>query len=905
MALDRLTHIEFPKMNDKYKRLSGRRAEGTCHWLLDSDDFRDWKADLPKVENSKPRVLLLTGKPGCGKSVLMRAIVDHESQDASPEHVMVHFWFDGELSQENLSNSGAGFFQAMLYQLLARLDLDIEALMKLDQALCKTTERNLAASDVRKDIVETLRHMQPAGITIYLDGLDDCIVGSPSRAETIDVTAREQKTDILSVLEFLRDLPSQTGLGVKLCLSARSPTFLGDIVKPTYIVPVDKRNGDDIWTYLQGELKGEEMKKKPRMRQILLRLVQKQASNTFLWVRIVVNDINRNMISKSAEEILSLIESEPIDLFQLYESLLSHVGKNDRAMIQKEAEVLTHLVLVAARGLTLEEVGSILAFATGGKKKHESLESHIAKVSCGLVECQLDTSDPQNPRQVIRFIHESVATFVLKPETTLLSNPVCPKVAQAMFHFQAFQICSKAIQWKIDHESEEEPAMLPYAKQFWMHHARKGEAAMANDSAEEYEEFIKLCRWGSREAAGWYKESLISGRAAYVDLPVTDAPNGAFINHVDCLLVLLAFEGCTRLVNLHLQGMCDLCCGTDSDPVTALPIVRQAVFLAALRGYHETVRVLLDAADKAGFGAAAAINAHYEGKETALTAALFRDHKKVVDLLMERGANAELEDCRSGRYKLPLHMAVSENAAGMVENLLKRREQREHYRQKVKALLEQQDSKGNTALHIVFLEGAGDVLNKLLDHVRLAGVPVSPLLQQEDHEGFTALHLAVLKGAGDALKKLLKCAHDTSAPLSPLLQQEDHEGFTVLHIAVLKGAGDTLEKLLEYAHEVGVPLWPLLQQEDHEGSTALHLAVLKGAGDILEKLLECAKKADVPLAPLLRQPAGCGINPYRLCTTLKDNATEPVEVELFTHMIGIMDKYLPKGWEEDEGLGDC
>lgn len=830
MALERLDDLKFSQMNDKYKRLSGRRAEGTCRWLLDSDDFRDWKAGLPKGANSKPRVLLLTGKPGCGKSVLMRAAVENESPDATPNRVVVYFWFDGESIQGDLSTSGAGFFRAMLHQLLANPNLDLEALMGLDKALSETLDRSLAASDVRNAVLLALRHMRAAEITVFLDGLDDCTVGSPSRADPVDFAAREQKTDVLSVLEFLRDLPGAAGLGVRLCLSARSAAFLGDVIKPTYVVPVDKHNGGDIWTYLQGKLTGEEMMEKPRVRHMLLRRVQKRASNTFLWVRLIVAQIDQKMSSSSVEDIIALIESEPVDLFQLYRSLLSHVGKNDRVTIQKEAEVLIRLVHVAARGLTVEEIGSVLAFAAGREIKHKSLESHIARVSCGLVECQLDTSDPGKPRQVIRFIHESVAAFVLGQENTLLSNPECAKAAQARFHFQAFQICSRMMQWKIDNDAKGEPAMLPYAKQFWMLHARKGEAAMANDPAEPYEEFAMLCGWGSAEVAGWYKQSLRSGRAAYLAMPSADVPNEGFVRRVDCLLVLLAFEGCTRLVGLHLQGECDRCCGADSDAGTALPILRQAVFLAALRGYDATVRVLLDAADKtgpgaddeAGRGAAAAINTHYEGRETALTAAVFRGHKDVVELLMQRGADAELADRGRGCHRLPLHVAVSQQDIDMVRRLLKRRGQQDHG-QKVKALLEQQD----------------------------------------------------------------------------------HEGLTALHVAVRYGAGGVLGRLLEYAAGAGCPLASLLRRETHEGFTALHLAVLGGERHVLEKLLQCAHKAGVPPQPLLTERAGCGISPYRMGIAIREDVSEPAETELFTRMLGAMERQLPAGWEEEEaGSGD-
>lgn len=788
MPLERLEGIEFSRMNDKYKRLNGQRAEGTCHWLLEADDFRDWKAEIPKGENTKPRVLLLTGKPGCGKSVLMRAAVENEINNEASNHVVVYFWFDGESNQGDLSNSGAGFFRAMLYQLLASLHLDIEALIKLDKALSETMDRSLAASDVRNAILLTLSHIPAADITIFLDGLDDCIVGSRCRAEPIDVAAREQKSDVLSVLEFLRDLPSKADLGVRLCLSARSPTFLGDTVKPTYTIPVDERNSNDIWTYLQGKLTGEEMMDKPRLRHRLLLRVKWKASGTFLWVRLVVAQIEQKMTSSSVQEIISLIKSEPRDLYQLYESLLSHVDKNDRATIQKEAEVLIHLVQVAVRGLTVEEVGSLLTFAAGGQNTYKSLESHIAKVSCGLVECQLDTSDPKKPRQVIRFIHESVADFVLGQQNTLLSNPESPEAAQARFHLQAFQICAKVIQWKLDNGSKAEPAMLPYATQFWMLHARKAEAAMVDHPAEEYENFILRCGKGSMKAAKWYKESFRSGRAAYLALPSADVPNAAFIRKLDCLkvpyclLVLLAFEGCTRLVSLHLQGECDRCCGPYADAATALPVLRQAVFLAALRGYDATVRVLLDAADRAGSGmtAAAAINAHYEGRETALTAAVIRGHERVVELLMERGADAGLAHLGPDYHKLPLHVAASHADVNMVHKLLKPPRKKRPGRPSVDALRQQPSP---------------------AQHSR----KVEALLTQGNPDDLNALHVAVHCGAGDVLEKLLECADDAGIPLQPLLARRASCGISPYELCQVKmDEADEVAEVDKFAYMLGV-----------------------------------------------------------------------------------------------------
>lgn len=184
---------------------------------------------------------------------------------------------------------------------------------------------------------------------------------------------------------------------------------------------------------------------------------------------------------------------------------------------------------------------------------------------------------------MIWFIHESVADFVLGQQNTLLSNPACAKAAQAKFHLPAFPICSKVVQRKLHHGSVgPEPAMLPYAAQFWMLRARKAEAAMADGPAEECEALITQCGRASVKAVQLYKESFQSGGAAFRGMHSADVPNHFFIGNLDCLAVLPAFEGCTRLVSLHLQGECDRCCGSRSDAAAALPMLRQAVSLAEI-----------------------------------------------------------------------------------------------------------------------------------------------------------------------------------------------------------------------------------------------------------------------------------------------------------------------------------
>ena len=78
-----------------------KRQEGTCSWLLESRPFNEWKSKTR-------RHLWLHGIPGCGKTILCSAIVDHIlNQDT--QHIVLYFFFDSntsnKLSLDNLLRS--------------------------------------------------------------------------------------------------------------------------------------------------------------------------------------------------------------------------------------------------------------------------------------------------------------------------------------------------------------------------------------------------------------------------------------------------------------------------------------------------------------------------------------------------------------------------------------------------------------------------------------------------------------------------------------------------------------------------------------------------------------------------------------------------------------------------------
>src|SRR5882762_5349254 len=65
--LDWLSSVDYsPQQNDFIER----RQEGTGEWLVESNDFQHW-------ENNKKCILLCSGMPGSGKTMIVSIVVDH------------------------------------------------------------------------------------------------------------------------------------------------------------------------------------------------------------------------------------------------------------------------------------------------------------------------------------------------------------------------------------------------------------------------------------------------------------------------------------------------------------------------------------------------------------------------------------------------------------------------------------------------------------------------------------------------------------------------------------------------------------------------------------------------------------------------------------------------------------
>ena len=84
-----------------------RAVTGTCEWLHRHEIYRNWAA-------SDRGLLWIKGKPGSGKSILVKYALDNHG--ARDNVIVLSFFFHGRGSK--LQRTPLGLFQSLLHQVL-------------------------------------------------------------------------------------------------------------------------------------------------------------------------------------------------------------------------------------------------------------------------------------------------------------------------------------------------------------------------------------------------------------------------------------------------------------------------------------------------------------------------------------------------------------------------------------------------------------------------------------------------------------------------------------------------------------------------------------------------------------------------------------------------------------------
>jgi len=276
--------------------------------------FIDWLKGTPQTE--KDLIYWITGKPGSGKSTLMKFICGHQLlnqnlQVWSGEQPLItaHFYFWNAGTNDQKSQDG--LMRSLLFQCLSQMPSLVPLVCPKRWALLKLFGTTAEFPDwTRKEIDDAMsrvaaQHAKPANIALFIDGLD------------------EFDGDHEALVPQLQGLV--TTYNLKLCVSSRPWNVFRDAFGAHPSLTMGALTKRDISTFVSSSFDQspafQEMKEVyPNETQAMKDQILEKTQGVFLWVSLVLRSLLRGL--REGDQLLTLqtkIDELPDDLEKLFQ----------------------------------------------------------------------------------------------------------------------------------------------------------------------------------------------------------------------------------------------------------------------------------------------------------------------------------------------------------------------------------------------------------------------------------------------------------------------------------------------------------------------------------------------------------------------------------------------------------
>ena len=145
------------------KRKISERSDGTCEWFFHNQAFIDWH------DSDMTSLLWVSGGPGCGKSVLSKALIDEKLVTGNVlSSTVCYFFFNAGQERKALA---ADALSAILHQLFQNTDLISYGLASYKN---HGTKLSKMFSDLWEILMTCAKDSEAGTIICVIDALDEC-----------------------------------------------------------------------------------------------------------------------------------------------------------------------------------------------------------------------------------------------------------------------------------------------------------------------------------------------------------------------------------------------------------------------------------------------------------------------------------------------------------------------------------------------------------------------------------------------------------------------------------------------------------------------------------------------------------------------------------------------------------
>ncbi len=357
-----------------------RREPGTCEWVLKHPNFRSW-TDL----QSTP-LLWLSGNPGCGKTVLSSFVI--ESLRNKQHSTVLYFICDNKHEQFRTREC---VLRSLIHQLLVmnpslvrhaiKHFRDMKNSMVLSASILWIIFQNIIGDGDLHDVY------------CILDGLDEC--------------EDESREWMMNKIHRLFSAKSPRNFRFKMLVASRPWEDIDYGLQAATRIRLKTENEEgidhDIIMYIDSQVLAlaERRHYTDKQHDSVVKALRNGANGMFLWVALIINDLQRTPISRINQRLSEL----PKSLHEVYNNILAKI---DNSAIDRVQNILT-VIVTAVRPLTLEELAiacSLLENPIAGLDSHD------------LVKCIRGDIELYGPIITIRLgrvnlIHQSVKDYLI------------------------------------------------------------------------------------------------------------------------------------------------------------------------------------------------------------------------------------------------------------------------------------------------------------------------------------------------------------------------------------------------------------------------------------------------------------------------------------------------------------
>jgi Ankyrin repeats (3 copies)/NACHT domain len=355
-------------------------------------------------ESQKSSLLWITAKAGCGKTTLAahicQMISTHQtpkalvSQKDKSKWVVLYFFF--QKSNHKALKTAPAALRTIVRQLVRQVPAVLPILLKRHDLLSAKGDFEWSWENLSGVLGEMLEQTSlSSGVYIILDALDEC--EAESRMLILDwmkglVYENAPSTTFRSFKAILKILVTGRPDGDMIDHLSGSPTL--------EITDTDTTNDIRALIHSRMEEFAGQRHLKPDITRSIIQFLESNAHGMFLWVVLIMKELERRDERLSDEVIAYKLSSTPLTLMDTYEVILYNVPPTRKQDLWR----IVRWLLFGSRSLTLAELETGLCLETGISSWHNFAGD--LKFLCGSLT-RLD-----GPREEVGFVHQTARGFL-------------------------------------------------------------------------------------------------------------------------------------------------------------------------------------------------------------------------------------------------------------------------------------------------------------------------------------------------------------------------------------------------------------------------------------------------------------------------------------------------------------